>query len=261
MRTFAAAAATAALAAGMHVQNTLLSQLQATASAQGAAHTCHSTADRAKMQSPDFNQWRFGGYRFVDMEFTHDNDALAWKDLHEAGVEDLDMSIIQWERAYSLFASKGKKLSGADGMTPDDINQGALGNCWFLSGASAVAEENGRMEKVFLNKDKDLNAQGVYGVNLYNLGVPQTVMVDDYLPLYKNWKGDLATYFSDFGGDNSMWTAIIEKAFAKFHGNYAHIEGGDPGKAVQVLTGGPVVQYDHKEISADDLWAKIVVHD
>jgi hypothetical protein len=118
------------------------------------------------------------------------------------------------------------------------------------------------MEKVFLNKDKELNAQGIYGVNMYNLGVPMTVIVDDFLPLYDRGDGKMMTYFSDAGGnDGSLWNTIIEKAFAKFHGNYAHIEGGDPGKAVQVLTGGPVVNYDHKEIGTDDLWNKIVAHD
>jgi len=39
------------------------------------------------------------------------------------------------------------------------------------------------MEKIFLNKTKDLNPQGVYGVNFWTLGIPHTVIVDDYLPL------------------------------------------------------------------------------
>ena len=39
------------------------------------------------------------------------------------------------------------------------------------------------MEKVFLNEDNGLNAAGIYAVNFYTLGIPHTVVVDDYLPL------------------------------------------------------------------------------
>ena len=37
------------------------------------------------------------------------------------------------------------------------------------------------MESVFLNTE--VSANGIYGVNFYTLGVPHTVIVDDYLPL------------------------------------------------------------------------------
>ena len=82
-----------------------------------------------------------------------------------------------------MFKPRGRTLFG-DGISPDDINQGALGNCWFLAAASAIAEEKGRMEKVFVNEGNELNAKGVYSVKFYQLGVPKTVTIDDYLPLY-----------------------------------------------------------------------------
>jgi len=76
-----------------------------------------------------------------------------------------------------------------------------------------------------LNTDSKLNSQGIYAVNLYTLGVPHTVIVDDYLPINKQTG---KTLFSHPGKDHSIWTAILEKAFAKYHGNFAHIEGGCP---------------------------------
>ena len=42
-----------------------------------------------------------------------------------------------------------------------------------------------------------------------------------------------------------MWTAVLEKAFAKYHGNYKHIVGGDPGYAVRTMTGAPTDLYRH----------------
>ena len=75
------------------------------------------------------------------------------------------------------------KLFGPAGVSPKDIRQGQLGNCWIMAGASAVAELPGRIERVFLNNDNALSTSGIYGVNIYALGVPLTVLVDDYLPL------------------------------------------------------------------------------
>jgi calpain-15 len=117
---------------------------------------------------------------------------------------------------YSLF--------GSEYIRPEDIRQGEIGNCWYLSSITALAEYPGRIESTFLNKE--LSAAGVYGVQMYALGVPVTVMVDDYLPLVG--ASGSRTRYSKVGTDGSLWGPIMEKAFAKFHGNYARIVAGDP---------------------------------
>ena len=66
-----------------------------------------------------------------------------------------------------------------------DVRQGVIGNCWFMAAASALAERPQRLEKIFLNTSNQLNPSGIYGVNLYSLGVKHTIIVDDYLPLEK----------------------------------------------------------------------------
>lgn len=125
---------------------------------------------------------------------------------------------VEWQRANT--AIPGAKFWGTSGsLSRDDINQGYIGNCWFLAGASAIAEIPGRLEKVFLNHSNDLNDAGIYGVNFYTLGVPHTVIVDDFLPLVP-WGDGYDTWFAHIGTDNAMWMPILEKAFAKYHGNY-----------------------------------------
>jgi hypothetical protein len=155
-----------------------------------------------------------------------------------------------------VFKPRGRTLFG-NGASPDDINQGVLGNCWFLAAASAIAEVPGRMEAIFLNKGSGLSQQGAYGIRFYTLGVAHNVVVDDYLPLYKAWDGEYQTLFSKAGKDGSLWTAVIEKAFAKHHGNYLHIEGGDPAIATRTMTGSPYERFDHKKINAGELFAKL----
>ena len=112
------------------------------------------------------------------------------------------------------------------------------------------------MEKVFLNKNNVLDSEGIYAMRFYTLGVPHDVVIDDYLPLK-----DGKTMFSNPGTDGSIWTAILEKAFAKYHGNYSHIVGGWPGEAVRTLTGAPYETIKHKQISVDDLWERLSLYD
>ena len=53
-----------------------------------------------------------------------------------------------------------------------------------MAAISAVAEYPERIEDLFLNDEA--SALGKYCVNIYSLGVPHTVCVDDYLPMMKN---------------------------------------------------------------------------
>ena len=60
-----------------------------------------------------------------------------------------------------------------------------------------------------------------------------------------------------------MWAVILEKAFAKLHGNYEHLIGGDPREAARALTGAPSIQYMHSKIAIteDFLWKELVKQD
>ena len=91
-------------------------------------------------------------------------------------------SKIDWKRISEVYDDT-HTLFGSNGINHEDMIQGYLGNCWFISGASALAEIPGRMEKVFINPDNKLSANGIYAVNFFTLGLPHTVIVDDYLPL------------------------------------------------------------------------------
>ena len=52
-----------------------------------------------------------------------------------------------------------------------------------MSALSAIAEKPNRVESMFVDTfGGEINPAGVYGVNMYALGVPITVLVDDFLP-------------------------------------------------------------------------------
>lgn len=133
----------------------------------------------------------------------------------------------------------------------DDTLQGALGDCWVLATMSALAEKPERIWKLF--GTKKMNSAGIYAINMYDLGVPVSVIVDDYIPVSYNDN----KYVKVTGDEKEIWSILIEKAFAKMNGNYASIVGGWPTHAGYHLSGlsGEDVWTDK---SADEIWAKAV---
>jgi hypothetical protein len=47
-----------------------------------------------------------------------------------------------------------------------------------------------------------------------------------------------ALYFAQCENQNETWLPLLEKAYAKAHGDYAAIEGGFTGEGIEDLTGG-----------------------
>ena len=50
---------------------------------------------------------------------------------------------------------------------------------------------------------------------------------------------------------------LIEKAWAKVNGTYAHIIGGHTKHALKALTGAPATTYQHHLVDVNDLWDRI----
>ena len=119
------------------------------------------------------------------------------------------------------------------------MRQGYIGNCWFLAGAAAVAEVPDRLEKIFLNPSNRLSPNGIYGINIWTLGVKHSVIVDDWLPV-QTWGNGYNTLFAHVGPDQALWMSILEKAFSKYHGNYEHIEAGNPTSSSALAKALPV---------------------
>ena len=95
---------------------------------------------------------------------------------------------------------------------------------------------------------------------MYALGLPTTVTIDDYLP----WMPEPMNKapFLRPGPDKALWGPLIEKAFAKFHGSYESIIGGNPAEGVRYLTGAPATELIHDtEMTEEEkkkFWNRIV---
>lgn len=69
--------------------------------------------------------------------------------------------------------------------------------------------------------------------------------------------GSRALYFAQCVDPNETWLPLLEKAFAKAHGDYSAIEGGFVGEAIEDLTGGVTSEVLSSNIlDTDRFWAE-----
>jgi len=134
------------------------------------------------------------------------------------------------------------------GFRAEDLQQGKLGDCWFLSALSCVAERPDLIMRLF--PDHVANKKGIYRVNLFMDGKWRGFCVDDRLPCLQ---GSLC--YSQ-AKEMQLWVPILEKAYAKAHGSYRSISGGEIAEAFTDLTGCPTETYnfDHRDFNPMDFW-------
>ncbi len=112
-------------------------------------------------------------------------------------------------------------LFADNGPSADDVQQGYLGDCYFLATLSSVAKTNAN---VIRQSVVDLG-DGTYAVQ-FNQGSRKVyVRVDGKLA---TWGGSSLAY-ANTGAQSSIWVAIMEKAFAIYRtgtASYASTEGG-----------------------------------
>jgi hypothetical protein len=124
----------------------------------------------------------------------------------------------------------------------NDVTQGQLGDCYYLSAMATMAETN---PDVIRDAIKD-NGNGTYDVTFYDQHQqPTTVTVDSTFPVKRsNGRTPFARY-SDVSRNDKQetWVLVMEKAWAKFKGGYRSAEGGYGAPAMAALSGKPSTSY------------------
>ena len=156
----------------------------------------------------------------------------------------------------TYLPSEGYSLWGENGVSVHDIRQGQIGDCWFLTAASAMVEVPGRLESVFVSEETNstngISHNGIYAINMYALMMPVTITIDDRIPLRK---GTDRTLYANIGKDKSVWGPLFEKAFAKYHGSYEALVAGNPMIALNTISGSPGHSFNHDNYRIMELWA------
>ena len=140
---------------------------------------------------------------------------------------------IVWSRINEI-----KKLDHCDvfydGATIDDIKQGGIGDCYFLSAIGSLSNFPNFIESHFYLDNENKH---IYGIYFFINGRWKRVLVDDYFPCIMNKKNPFGELYFSCSFQNELWVSLIEKAWAKINGSYANIDyGGYSYEAFDILT-------------------------
>lgn len=142
-----------------------------------------------------------------------------------------------------------------EGASAGDIRQGSNGDCWFLSALTALTTKKDLIDKICVARDEKV---GVYGFVFHRDGEWIQTIIDDKLYLtHADWDeigeekwaswlqinrddaeeeyrkanqvGSRSLYFAQCRSENETWLPLIEKAYAKAHGDFNAIQGGFTG--------------------------------
>ncbi|KPA38733.1 hypothetical protein FLAG1_08429 [Fusarium langsethiae] len=163
------------------------------------------------------------------------------------------------------------------GYSASDVQQGASGDCWWLAALSTIAHRKDLMEKICVMRNEEV---GVYGFVFHRDGEWISTVVDDYLYVTESdfdseiydatgrkarrhreqkQSGSEALFFAKCGNPNETWLPLLEKAFAKVHGDYQALNGGWSGMAIEDLTGGvTTVVASNSILYKERLWSELL---
>jgi len=78
-------------------------------------------------------------------------DTMMWDGDHSEGDELGDwvknrLEKLKWERLYTTSLITKEKKMFAEDMCHDDVDQGVIGDCWFMSACSSMGDHPERVK-------------------------------------------------------------------------------------------------------------------
>jgi hypothetical protein len=141
-----------------------------------------------------------------------------------------DPAVSDLSFSYASFAND--PLFAPGGPSANDISQGEVGDCYLLSVLSGVA----KTDPGLIRQAITANANGTFTVTFAGGGKHGTpITVDSELPTMPGGR----PAYAQLGTDNSLWVAVVEKAYADYANPkidaYATIDGGWMSSAFAAL--------------------------
>ncbi|KAH8909412.1 cysteine proteinase, partial [Coniochaeta sp. PMI_546] len=180
------------------------------------------------------------------------------------------------KRVHEIFESPKfmDKISGSD------VKQGSLGDCWLMASFSGLANVEDGIKRICVEYDTRI---GIYGFVFFRDGEWIYSIIDDKLYLKSPFwdspsmqrdllqqidredvervyrktyqTGSKALFFAQCKDQNETWVPLIEKAYAKAHGDFASLSGGWIGEGLEDLSGGVTTELLSSDIlDLDGFW-------
>jgi Calpain family cysteine protease len=162
----------------------------------------------------------------------------------------LNLAPVGQENLNPTYKASTLPLYGpSGGPTYQDVNQGYLGDCYFLSSLGEVALKDPSAIEDMISA----NGNGTYSVRFFVNGQPDYVTVNSQLPVMGGYEWANGSQLEFANGRTDDWVALVEKAYAQLnaqtnapHGmelnsasdSYAGITAGN-GSALTLVTDQP----------------------
>ncbi|KAI2630842.1 cysteine proteinase [Hypoxylon sp. NC1633] len=180
------------------------------------------------------------------------------------------------KRVHEIF----EKPTFMKNVNAGDVKQGSLGDCWLVASLSALANVEDGIKRICVEYDTRI---GIYGFVFYRDGEWIYSIIDDKLCLTspcwdspsmqremlqqidreepekvyrKTYQtGSKALFFGQCKDQHETWVALLEKAYAKAHGDYGSLAGGWIGEGLEDLSGGVTTELLASDIlDLDAFW-------
>jgi flagellar biosynthesis GTPase FlhF len=180
------------------------------------------------------------------------------------------------KRVHEIF----EKPTFMEKLDGGDVKQGSLGDCWIMAALTAMANTTQGIKRACVAYNTKI---GIYGFVFYRDGEWIYSIIDDKLYLKspcwdspsmqrdllqqidredvenvyrKTYQtGSKALFFAQCRDQSETWVPLIEKAYAKAHGDYAALSGGWIGEGLEDLSGGVTTELLTSDIlDIDEFW-------
>ncbi|KAK8746452.1 hypothetical protein OTU49_017024 [Cherax quadricarinatus] len=191
----------------------------------------HTTAFNGQKYSKLKKECLKRGEKFSDPKFPpHDSSLFFSKQ---------PPGVVTWKRPQDIVEEPRLFVEGA---SANDVTQGQLGNCWFVAACATLAGVKELWNRVIPDyKDQEYGElhPGIFHFRFWRFGEWLDVVIDDLLPTI-----DGQLIFTHSREKGEFWCALLEKAYAKLHGSYEALEGGNLSDALVDLTSGVSAHLD-----------------
>lgn len=175
---------------------------------------------------------------YNDLTFPANTDSIVG--FSQTNRDIYDQTVV-WLKP-NLFGFNNSSVKVYESLDPSTIQQGKIGDCYFLAACCSLAQKPQRLERLFLT-GRHWQSSGLHAIALNLNGIWEAVLVDDLFPC------DLGTGWPIFttSSDKTIWIMLLEKAWAKVHRGYFQIKTGFSREALRDLTGAPTKSFFFKK--------------